>query len=94
MHRYLNPAVVAVVMVLGFALPATPAEENDLQLASPESVGMSTARGRGPNRDHDDPASGTCPLNIRPMFSNVVTQAVVDSLADQPPTIMGYATPH
>ena len=33
-------------------------------------------------------------LNIRPMFSNVVTQAVVDSLADQKPTIMGYATPH
>ena len=44
MHRYLNPAVVAVVMVLGFALPVTPAAENDLQLASPESVGMSTAR--------------------------------------------------
>ena len=44
MHRYLNPAVVAVVMVLGFALPMTPAAENDLQLASPESVGMSTAR--------------------------------------------------
>ena len=33
-------------------------------------------------------------LNIRPMFSNVVTQAVVDSLADQKPRIMGYATPH
>ncbi len=33
-------------------------------------------------------------FNIRPMFSNVVTQAVVDSLADQRPKIMGYATPH
>ncbi len=33
-------------------------------------------------------------LNIRPLFSNVVTQAVVDSLADQKPTIMGRPTPH
>ena len=32
-------------------------------------------------------------FNIRPMFSNVVTQAVVDSLADQQPKIMGYQTP-
>ena len=32
-------------------------------------------------------------FNIRPMFSNVVTQAVVDSLADQRPRIMGHATP-
>ena len=32
-------------------------------------------------------------INIRPMFSNVVTQAVVDSLADQRPKILGYATP-
>jgi CubicO group peptidase (beta-lactamase class C family) len=30
---------------------------------------------------------------IRPLFSNVVTQAVVDSLADQRPRIMGHATP-
>jgi CubicO group peptidase (beta-lactamase class C family) len=33
-------------------------------------------------------------FNIRPMFSNVVTQAVVDSFADQRPKIRGYATPH
>ena len=33
-------------------------------------------------------------LSIRPLFSNVVTQAVVDSLADQKPKIIGYATPH
>ena len=32
-------------------------------------------------------------FNIRPMFSNVVTQAVIDSLADQRPKIMGHATP-
>ena len=32
--------------------------------------------------------------NIRPQFSNVVSQAIVDSLADQKPTVMGYATPH
>ena len=32
-------------------------------------------------------------FSIRPMFSNVVTQALVDSLADQRPKIMGYATP-
>jgi len=33
-------------------------------------------------------------LNIRPLFSNVVTQAVIDSLSDQKPTIMGRPTPH
>ena len=33
-------------------------------------------------------------FDIRPRFSNVVTQAVVDSFADQDPKIMGYATPH
>jgi CubicO group peptidase (beta-lactamase class C family) len=32
-------------------------------------------------------------LNIRPLFSVAVTQAVTDSLANQKPTIMGYATP-
>ena len=32
-------------------------------------------------------------LSIRPLFSNVVTQAVVDSLSDQKPTIMGRPTP-
>ncbi len=32
-------------------------------------------------------------FNIRPRFSNVVTQAVVDSFADQQPKIRGYATP-
>lgn len=30
---------------------------------------------------------------IRPKFSNVVSQAIVDSLADQKPRIMGYETP-
>lgn len=30
---------------------------------------------------------------IRPRFSNVVSQAVVDSLADQKPRVMGYDTP-
>lgn len=30
-------------------------------------------------------------LNIRPLFSVVVTQAVTDSLANQKPTVMGYA---
>ena len=32
-------------------------------------------------------------LSIRPLFSNVVTQAVVDSLSDQRPKIMGRPTP-
>jgi CubicO group peptidase (beta-lactamase class C family) len=31
---------------------------------------------------------------IRPKFSNVVTQAIIDSAADQKPRVMGYATPH
>jgi CubicO group peptidase (beta-lactamase class C family) len=30
---------------------------------------------------------------IRPKFSNVVSQAIVDSLADQKPKVMGYETP-
>ena len=33
-------------------------------------------------------------ISIRPLFSNVVTQAVTDSLADRRPKIMGHATPH
>ena len=37
---------------------------------------------------------GHGPLNIRQRFTNVVTQAVVDSAADQAPTIRGYAIPH
>jgi CubicO group peptidase (beta-lactamase class C family) len=36
---------------------------------------------------------GHAPLNIRQMFTNVVTQAVVDSVADQSPLIQGYAIP-
>jgi CubicO group peptidase (beta-lactamase class C family) len=31
---------------------------------------------------------------IRPKFSNVVSQAIVDSTAGQAPRVMGYATPH
>jgi CubicO group peptidase (beta-lactamase class C family) len=31
---------------------------------------------------------------IRPRFSNVVAQAIVDSTADQKPRVIGYATPH
>lgn len=30
---------------------------------------------------------------IRPKFSNVVSQAIIDSTADQKPRVMGYATP-
>ncbi len=33
-------------------------------------------------------------FNIRPMFSNVVSQAVTDTLADRRPKIMGRPTPH
>ena len=32
-------------------------------------------------------------FNIRPLFSVVASQAVVDSLADQKPKVMGYHTP-
>jgi CubicO group peptidase (beta-lactamase class C family) len=32
-------------------------------------------------------------FNIRPLYSVVVSQAIVDSLAGQKPTIMGYETP-
>ena len=37
---------------------------------------------------------GHGPLNIRQRFTNVVTQAVVDGVADQRPTVQGYPTPH
>ena len=33
-------------------------------------------------------------LGIRPMFSNVVTQAVIDGASDQEPRVMGRPTPH
>ena len=33
-------------------------------------------------------------LSIRPLFSNVVTQAVTDSFSDQKPIVMGRQTPH
>ena len=33
-------------------------------------------------------------LSIRPLFSNVVTQAVTDSFSDQKPIVMGRPTPH
>ena len=33
-------------------------------------------------------------FNIRPLFSVVVSQAVVDSLAGHGPKVMGYDTPH
>tara|TARA_B100000809_G_scaffold170365_3_gene167706 strand:- start:1853 stop:3139 length:1287 start_codon:yes stop_codon:yes gene_type:complete len=33
-------------------------------------------------------------LGIRPLFSNVVTQAVTDSFSDQKPIVMGRPTPH
>ena len=32
-------------------------------------------------------------FNIRPLFSVVASQSVVDSLADQKPKVMGYETP-
>ena len=37
--------------------------------------------------------AGHGPLNIRQRFTNVVTQAVVDSRADQRPRVLGYAIP-
>ena len=33
-------------------------------------------------------------LSVRPLFSNVVTQAVTDSFSDQKPIVMGRPTPH
>jgi hypothetical protein len=32
-------------------------------------------------------------INIRPLFSAAVSQAITDSLADQKPRIMGSGTP-
>ena len=32
-------------------------------------------------------------FNIRPLFSVISSQAVVDSLADQKPKVLGYETP-
>ena len=37
--------------------------------------------------------AGHAPLNIRQRFTNVVTQAVVDSRADQRPRVLGYDIP-
>ncbi len=85
---------------LGFGIVTDPAQSYDA--LSPGSYGWGGARG---TLYWADPAEdliglmfiqlrGHAPLNIRPRFSNVVTQAVTDSLADQHPTVLGYATPH
>ena len=85
---------------LGFGVLTNPAEATDAL-----SIGSYTWGGAYGTLYWADPAEDLIGImliqirpyshfNIRPMFSNVVTQAVVDSLADQRPKIMGYATPH
>jgi hypothetical protein len=44
---------------------------------------------RGTGRPHAHPVTGA--LNIRQRFTNMVSQAVVDSAADQAPTVKGYS---
>ena len=85
---------------LGFGVLTNPAETVDAL-----SIGSYTWGGAFGTLYWADPAEDLIGImmiqirpyghfNIRPMFSNVVTQAVVDSLADQRPKIMGYAPPH
>ena len=84
---------------LGFGVLINPAEAHDAL-----SVGSYTWGGAYGTLYWADPVEDLIGImliqirpyshfNIRPMFSNVVTQAVVDSLSDQQPKIMGYQTP-
>jgi CubicO group peptidase (beta-lactamase class C family) len=84
---------------LGFGIVTDPAQSYDA--LSPGSYGWGGAFG---TLYWADPVEdliglmfiqlpGHAPLNIRPRFSNVVTQAVTDSVADRRPTVQGYATP-
>ena len=83
---------------LGFGVLINPAEAADAL-----SVGSYTWGGAYGTLYWADPAEdliGLMFIQVRPythiarqLYSNVVTQAVVDSLADQKPKIMGYATP-
>ena len=95
-----RPVTVRHVLTHGFGVLANPAEAVDAL-----SIGSFTWGGAFGTLYWADPAEDLIGImliqirpyshfNIRPMFSNVVTQAVVDSLADQRPKIMGYATPH
>ena len=87
---------------LGFGILTNPAQSADAL-----SVGSYTWGGAYGTLYWADPTEdliGIMPIHlspwtpvwydIRPMFSNVVTQAVTDSLSDQRPTIMGHVTPH
>jgi len=84
---------------LGFGVLTNPAEAADAL-----SVGSYTWGGAFGTLYWADPVEDLIGLlfiqirpyrhfNIRPLYSNIVTQAVVDSLADQRPKIMGYPTP-
>ena len=84
---------------LGFGVLTNPAEATDAL-----SVGSYTWGGAYGTLYWADPVEDLIGIlliqvrpyrhfNIRPLYSNVVTQAVVDSLADQRPKIMGYPTP-
>lgn len=84
---------------LGFGILTNPA-----QAADALSVGSYTWGGAYGTLYWADPAEDLIGImliqirpythfNIRPMFSNVVTQAVTDSLSDQRPKIMGHPTP-
>lgn len=85
---------------LGFGVLTNPAEAPDaLSIGSYTWTGyLGTLYWADPVEDligilmiHLEPHGRT--FNLRSMYSNVVTQAVIDSLADQRPKVMGYATP-
>ena len=85
---------------LGFGIVTDPAQSYDA--LSPGSYGWGGAFGTLYWADPVEDLIGLMfiqlpghgPLNIRQRFTNVVTQAVIDSVADQRPTVQGYATPH
>ena len=84
---------------LGFGVLIDPTVSFDT--LSPGSYGWGGARGTLYYADPAEDLIGLMfiqlpnhgPLNIRQRFTNVVSQSVVDSVAEQKPTVQGYAIP-
>ncbi len=89
-----GPWACLPIALVGVALATTryTAETSDLPVVKAETVGISYERlMRIPGVIQVSPYNY---LNIRPLLSVVVSQAVTDSLSNQKPTVMGYRTVH
>lgn len=79
-------ALGALPLVGLLVMTDRPVAQGDLPMAKAETVGVSSKRLERVKAFIQN-------FNIRPLFSVVASQTVVDSLADQRPKVMGYETP-